>query len=243
MIIKELSIIFPIYNEENRLKRNLYKIIKLFKSFKSIKLEIILVNDGSTDNTHKIIKKYLDSFKKKYIKNKINYIYYKNNRGKGYALKKGLIHASKEWKLTCDIDFSADPSELIKWMRFNYIKNKKCCYFGSRELKKSKIKYRYYRKFLGNVFNNIVQMVFDLGIKDTQCGFKLYHKSYTKKIFSKLNEHGYIHDVEIAILLKKNSIRVIELPIKWVHKDQSQLNVFYDPLIMLIQLLLLRLRY
>ena len=67
MIIKKLSIIFPIYNEENRLKRNLYKIIKLFKFFKSIKLEIILVNDGSTDNTHKIINKYLDSFKKKYI--------------------------------------------------------------------------------------------------------------------------------------------------------------------------------
>jgi len=83
MIIKELSIIFPIYNEENRLKRNLYKIIKLIKFFKSIKLEIIFVNDGSTDNTHKIINKYLDSFKKKYIKNIINYIYYKKNRGKG----------------------------------------------------------------------------------------------------------------------------------------------------------------
>ena len=96
---------------------------------------------------------------------------------------------------------------------------------------------------MGKIFNNLVQMLFNLGIKDTQCGFKLYHKNYAKKIFSKLNEHGYIHDVEIAILLKKNSIRIIELPIKWVHKDQSQLNVFYDSLIMLIQLLLLRLRY
>ena len=90
MIIKELSIIFPIYNEENRLKRNLYKITKLFNSFKLIKIEIILVNDGSSDQTHKIINEYLDSLKKKYIKNKIKYICYKKNMGKGYALKKGI---------------------------------------------------------------------------------------------------------------------------------------------------------
>ena len=68
MTIKELSIIFPIYNEEVRLKKNLYKITKLFNSFKLIKIEIILVNDGSSDQTHKIINEYLDSLKKKYIK-------------------------------------------------------------------------------------------------------------------------------------------------------------------------------
>ena len=84
--------------------------------------------------------------------------------------------------------------------------------------------------------------MFDLNF-DTQCGFKLYHKNYAKKIFSKLNEEGYSHDVEIAILLKKNLIKITELPIQWVHRDQSRLNIFFDGLIMVIKLIFIKLRY
>ena len=73
MIIKELSIIFPIYNEEERLKKSLYKITRLFKAFKLIKIEIILVNDGSTDKTHELISTFVKSIKKQ-NKNKIIYI-------------------------------------------------------------------------------------------------------------------------------------------------------------------------
>ena len=243
MTIKELSIIFPIYNEEVRLKKNLYKITKLFDSFKSIKIEIILVNDGSTDQTHKIINEYLDSFKKKNIRNKIKYIYYKKNMGKGYALKRGIEKTSKKWNLTCDIDFSANPVYIKKWIKLNYINKNRCCYIGSRELKKSKTKYRYYRKFLGNVFNNIVRMMFDLGIKDTQCGFKLYHKSYAKKIFKKLKENGFTHDVELILLLNKKNINVQELPLKWTHKVNGKISIINDSIKMFLGLLIIKLRY
>ena len=85
--------------------------------------------------------------------------------------------------------------------------------------------------------------MFDLDIGDTQCGFKLYHKKYAKKIFSNIKEHGYSHDIEIIILLKKNSINIIELPIKWVHRDKSNLNIFYDGLSMFIKLLFIKLRH
>ena len=78
MIIKELSIIFPIYNEEERLKKSLHKITKLFKAFKSIKIEIILVNDGSTDKTHELINAFIKSTEK-LNKKKIVYINYKKN--------------------------------------------------------------------------------------------------------------------------------------------------------------------
>jgi|TARA_B100000959_G_C14893855_1_gene587928 dolichyl-phosphate beta-glucosyltransferase len=242
MIIKELSIIFPIYNEEERLKKSLYKITRLFKAFKLIKIEIILVNDGSTDKTHELISTFVKSIKKQ-NKNKIIYINYKKNRGKGHALKKGVKKATKQWILTCDIDFSTEPTEINKWIKLNYIKNEKDCYFGSRDIKKSKIKFRYYRKFIGNIFNIIVSLLFKLNVKDTQCGFKLYHKNYAKKIFSKLKERGYSHDVEIAILLNKNFINITELPIKWIHRGKSKVNIFYDGLTMIIKLLFIKLRY
>ena len=242
MKIKELSIIFPIYNEEQRLAKSFIKVKKLFKSFKSINIEIIFVNDGSTDRTHKLVTSFIKSISKKNRK-KLIYINYKNNKGKGYALKQGIKKSKKKWNLTCDIDFSTDPTEINKWVKLNYINDEKNCYFGSRSLESSVVDYSYLRYCLGNIFNIFVSMMFNLKISDTQCGFKLYHKSYSKKIFSKLQENGYSHDVEISILLKKNLVNVIELPIKWVHRDKSRLNIFYDGIKMIIKLLFIRFKY
>ena len=197
MKIKELSIIFPIYNEDERLKKSFIKVKKLFNSFKSTNIEIIFVNDGSTDKTHELVTAFIKSISKKKRK-KIIYINYKTNRGKGYALKQGIRKATKKWNLTCDIDFSTDPSEINKWVKLNYLREGKNCYFGSRSLKDSIVNYSYLRYYLGNIFNIFVSIMFNLNISDTQCGFKLYHKNYSKKIFSNLKENGYSHDVEIS---------------------------------------------
>ena len=94
MKITELSIIFPIFNEEARLVKNLNNVKKLFKSFINTNIEIILVNDGSNDKSHEIIKKFLKSLGKKKNK-KIKYICYKQNKGKGFALKEGIKNAKK----------------------------------------------------------------------------------------------------------------------------------------------------
>ena len=163
--------------------------------------------------------------------------------GKGYALKKGIDKSSKKWKLTCDIDFSANPIEIKRWVKLNYIKNHQSCYFASRSLPKSQVKYRHHRYYLGNIFNQLVSIIFSLSIRDTQCGFKLYHKSYARKIFSKLKEYRYSHDVEIAVLLKKNLTKIYELPIKWVHRDKSKLNIFTDGLNMIFKLIFIRIRH
>tara|TARA_B100000029_G_scaffold432527_1_gene444781 strand:- start:7109 stop:7837 length:729 start_codon:yes stop_codon:yes gene_type:complete len=242
MKIKELSIIFPIYNEQDRLRKNLLKIANLFQTFRSTNIEIVLVNDGSTDNTHDLINKFLKSLNYK-NKKRVKYINYNNNKGKGYALKQGILKSKMKWKLTCDIDFSAHPVEVKKWFKYNYIKNSKSCYFASRSLKKSNVKYKHHRYYLGNIFNYFVSIIFNLKIGDTQCGFKLYHSSYARKIFYKMSEFRYSHDVEIAVLLRKNFIKVYELPIKWIHRDKSKLNILTDGLNMISKLIFIRLRH
>ena len=241
-ILKSLTIIFPLYNEENRLKKSLKYINQLYIDFKKIDLEIILVNDGSTDDSNIILNNFMGSLKKKNLK-KTKYLNYKNNKGKGYALKKGIKYASKKWILTSDIDFSANPNILKKWVSNKFIVSSKACYFGSRRIKNSKIKYELYRKIFGEIFSSFRKLFFIIDISDTQCGFKLYPNNIAKKIFKSLTETGYTHDVEICILLKKLKINVYELPIKWEHVDGSKVNVFKDGLKMLCELIKLKIKY
>ena len=80
-------------------------------------------------------------------------------------------------------------------------------------------------------------------VKDTQCGFKLYNRLYAEKIFNLLNEKGFVHDVEILILLCLNNIKVIELPIKWIHKEGSKVNILKDSILMFFSLIKLKIKY
>ena len=97
-MLDSISIIFPLYNEEERLLKFIFNLKKLIKQIRKKNFEIIIVDDGSNDNSENIIKNFLRKFKHK----KIKHIYYKQNKGKGYALKKGVERATKNWILTCD---------------------------------------------------------------------------------------------------------------------------------------------
>ena len=86
-------------------------------------------------------------------------------------------------------------------------------------------------------------IILNIKIKDTQCGYKLYKKSLAKPAFRKLRDYGFNHDLEIILLLKKKRIVIKELPVKWQHKNNSRLNIFFDPMKMLIGIFLMKLRY
>jgi len=232
--VNNISLVIPLYNEENRLKKNL-KFIQNFLKNKNI--EVIFVNDGSDDNSEKIIKKFINKNKdKKFIK----YISYKKNVGKGYAIKKGVLSSKKKWILICDVDMSVKPNQIDIWYKKNYIKKKNEAYFASRKHSLSKIKTSFIRKLLGVFFNFIIFLLFEIKIKDTQCGFKLFNKNYVKSIFSKINSYRFSFDVELVLLLKKKNIEIRELPVNWVHKSGSKLNIFYDMPLMLYDLLKIR---
>jgi len=241
-MIKSLSVIFPLYNEEKRLNK-LFQEIKKFNFFKKKNIEFIFVNDGSNDNSNLLIKEFI---KKHHIKINLKLISYNTNRGKGYALKKGVAIAKYQWIITTDIDLSVKLEQLKIWIKKKLISHKTQVYFGSRLLKHSIVDAKRNRKIIGFIFNVFLRLILNsdiLNIKDTQCGFKLYKKNIAKKVFSKITEEGYIHDVEILILLKKKKIFIKELPVKWEHKSGSKINLFTDSLIMLKNIIRLKKKY
>ena len=234
-----LSIIIPLYNEEKRLKKSLISLIKFIKIKPKKKIEIIFVSDGSTDSTNKIIslfikenKKILESFLIKYAK----------NVGKGYAIKKGILKSKNDWILICDADMSVNPNQFNIWYQNKKIIDKNKAYFGSRRHEKSNVKSSIVRKTLGLIFILFIRILLNIRLKDSQCGFKIFHRSYALKIFKKISSFRFAFDIELTILLTKFKINIIELPLKWVHQDGSKLSLFYDIPKMIYDIFIIRLK-
>tara|TARA_Y100000389_G_scaffold115172_1_gene112250 strand:- start:2900 stop:3619 length:720 start_codon:yes stop_codon:yes gene_type:complete len=235
-----LSIVMPLYNEEKRLKKSLPILENFIKKSKKYKIEIIFVSDGSTDQTNFIIQNFqiikAPNFKKKVIK-------YNENIGKGFAVKKGVLNASNEWILLCDTDLSVHPNQFMIWLKNKILNSKKTAYYGSREHKNSIVKASKYRVLMGFFFKKLIKYLFDIKLSDTQCGFKVFHRSYSKKIFKKIRSYRFAFDVELTLLLKQQDIAIKELPLRWSHKDGSKLSFLKDVPKMLIDIIIIRLRY
>lgn len=240
-MIKSLSIIFPIYNEELRLNSSFKHILTFIKKKKEIKIQIIFVDDGSKDHSWELINKFINNLKKK---NKINIqaIKSKKNLGKGSALKLGVKKAKYDWILTTDIDMSVSLFQIINWSKKKFINKKYIVYFGSRTHEKSIVKRNFFRKILGGIMRFLISFILKIKMKDTQCGYKLYKKPIAKLIFAQLKNYGFDHDLEIVLFLKSKKIKIMELPVNWIHKNNSQLNIFLDPVKMFFGILLIRYR-
>ena len=225
MKIKKISIsfIFPIYNEEKRLK-SLFKNITQYEK-KNNGNEFIFVNDGSNDKSLEYILDFIKNKKKKY-----KLVSYKKNMGKGYALKMGVKEAKKDWLLTLDADLSVKLTQINNWLKIYKLKYHNV-YFGSRNHPKSILEAKLHRKVIGIILNTLLKIVFkkkEYQIKDTQCGFKLYPKKIAKKIFKNIFTLNFAHDIEILIKLSKQRINVIELPVEWKHYSESKVNIITD---------------
>lgn len=235
-----LSIVIPLYNEEVRLKKSLPILKNFINKYKKNKIEIIFVSDGSTDKTNSVIQNFKivesSNIKKKIIK-------YKKNKGKGFAVKKGVLKANNEWVLLCDTDLSVHPNQFIAWYNKKSLISKKIAYYGSRAHPKSYVEASKLRIFLGFFFKKLIKYMFNINLSDTQCGFKVFHNSYSKKIFKKLKSPGFSFDVELTILLRQQRIMIKELPLKWIHKKGSKLSFLKDIPKMIIDMILIRLKY
>ena len=241
-MMNSISIILPLFNEERRLKRTFDKIANFSNKNKIKFKEFIFVNDGSTDNSSNLIEQFIKK-NLKLSRTKLRLIKLKKNIGKGGALKKGVKVATGNWILTSDIDFSVSLFELEKWQRKKLIKKFNNVYFGSRSHINSVVNSKWYRRIIGALLRVLISFFLGIKIKDTQCGFKLYEKKIAKKIFSKIKFLGYEHDIEIVLLLKRNKIKILELPVTWDHVDYSKVNLISDSIKIFLKIISIKFFY
>ncbi len=205
-----LSVVIPVYNEENRISKSLIEITKYLNG-KKFDYEIIIVDDGSKDNTLRSIIKTNNR--------KIKIISHHKNRGKGYAVKTGVLAARGDLIFMCDADLSMPITELDK-----FLKHKEDIVIGSRALKQSEVKTGFIKKILGRIGHGIISLLIIKNIKDTQCGFKLFKKD-CKKIFEKQTIDRWGFDFEILFLARKLGFGIKEIPIKWTNSHGSKVKM------------------
>ncbi len=216
----KFSIIVPAYNEKNRILRTLDNIYKHFQNQNS---EIIIVDDGSTDNTASFIE-----YEKENIGDNIKIISYKPNKGKGYAVKKGVEKAQGEFILFTDADNSTPIEEFKKL--FAGLQKGFDIAIGSRYLKNSdvKIKQNILRILIGRLGNLLIQLLLVKNIKDTQCGFKLFKNKIAKNIFTQQTIYGWGFDMEILAIAQLFKYKIIEIPVDWYNSADSKFSPIKD---------------
>ena len=222
--MKKLSIIIPAYNEETRLGTPLRKVLE-YVSQQNLDAEVILVDDGSTDNTASTAKKVCNEFPLI----QTNVIRYDENRGKGFAVKTGM-HASKgDIALFSDADLSTPISELDKTIA-PIIENEFDVVFGSRALDRNLIGTHqpWRREQGGKVFNIFVRVLTGLPFWDTQCGFKAFNMKKFRPLLDKMTIDRFGFDVEFIFAAKHNGLRLKEIPVRWNHCDGTKVSIFRD---------------
>lgn len=202
-----LSIVIPAYNEEKRLPLALDPMLEHLQK-KKIENEIIIVADKGKDRTFDVVKDYANKYKN------IRYIFNEKKAGKGYALRKGILSSKGDLVLFADADTSTSITELDTFLEL--IKNADIV-IGSRTHKQSDVTNKLIsRVILGNLGNVLLQIfLIKGGIRDTQCGFKLFKGDVARKLFGLSKINGFGFDFEIIFLAQKNKYKIIEAPVKW----------------------------
>ena len=219
-----LSVIVPAYNEEEKIKSAIQKISE-FLNLHDFLSEIIIVDDGSVDNT-------LIEGEKEAKKHRRRIKFFKNNpnRGKGHALKKGMIRASGEVVLFTDVDLSTPLDSFNKMLP--HLKNGYDIVMGSRHLPESKflVHQSIWRQKIGGIFNKIVFNFFLKDIADANCGFKAYKNSVAKDLYSRLTIDRWGFDVEIIYMAQKYGYKIKEVPVEWSNDPRSKVKIIRDML-------------
>ncbi|MDD3207661.1 MAG: glycosyltransferase [Bacilli bacterium] len=217
MEIRKLTIVVPCYNEGKKIRYNLEQKVLPFLKERNINFEVILVNDGSKDNTKELFNVL--------ILENVLALGYDDNRGKGGAVKFGIEQATGDYVLFMDADLSTD----LRALDLIYADNDNAdMYVGSRHLKESVLakKQGLVRRFIGKSCRIIVNSTFKFKFKDTQCGFKAIRTEYAKEMAKRQIINGFAFDVEYLYMAKLNNLKIKEIPVIWENDEDSKVNTF-----------------
>lgn len=230
-----LSIVIPVYNEEEIIISTLEQIVKYLQIQKFL-WEIIVVDDGSRDQTVKKIWEFIVTHPQ------ISLLSNPYNHGKGYVVRQGMLKAKGEYILFSDADLSTPIQELKKLLF--YLEKGYDIAIGSRALREPGVKVicPLSREFIGKIFNFLVRHLVLPGIMDTQCGFKCFRRDVAHNLFKRQKIDGFSFDVEILYLARLFGYRIKEISVNWYYSSSSKVNVFRDSLKMFRDVLEIRRR-
>jgi dolichyl-phosphate beta-glucosyltransferase len=228
-----LSVVVPAYDEEERLPRTLARLYEYYEA-QPYDYDVAVVSDGSKDGTAKVV----EDFAAQHPKFKL--IEYKPNRGKGYAVRKGMLAAPGDLILFCDADLATPQEETEKLLE--HMKAGAQVAIGSRPMAESKLERHqpWHREMLGRAFNFAVRLLAIRKINDTQCGFKIFTRDVCQDVFSRCKLDGFSFDFEALMIARDLGYRIDEVPIRWSHQDGSKVVLMRDGPRMLGDLVRLR---
>ena len=227
------SVILPAYNESARIAGTLDKILD-HATQRGWSVEVIVVNDGSSDDTAAIVREYASKHAV------LRLLENPGNRGKGYSVRNGMLHATGDILLFSDADLSSPIEEADKL--FAAIAQGADIAIGSRWVDRSLQIRRQplHRRIFGRIFNLALRIILGLQYKDTQCGFKAFTRRSAQAVFplQKIERWGF--DPELLYLARKFGFNVSEVPVAWSHREGTRIHPLRDGIRMFGELLRVR---
>ena len=209
-----LSVVIPAFNEEKRLPATLEAVLRYLRG-RGQSFEVVVVNDGSADRTADVARA---------AGPEVRVLENPGNRGKGYSVRNGMLSAKGEWRLMSDADLSTPIEELD---RLQAAANEGAdVVIASRAVSGANLEKRqsFARESSGRFFNFIVQTLHLPGIKDTQCGFKLFSAKAAEAAFRDATLDGFAFDVEVLVRAKRAGFSVREVPVTWRNDEQTRVS-------------------
>ena len=229
------SLVIPAYNERNRIEACLRSVAEWVRSRPGgWDWEVVLVDDGSTDGTKGIAKALADE-----LGLPLEVRRHDRNKGKGGALREGVLASTGDPVLVSDVDLS---TPLTEWVKLAERLPTHPVAIGSRALEEDLVRRKQplYRRLIGKAGNLLVRMFAVPGIRDTQCGFKLFRGDVARELFREARVDGFAYDMEILFLARRRGLAIAEVPVLWFNSPESKVSLFRDALPTLWDLLRLR---
>ncbi len=225
----KISIVIPVYNESARLRKSILR-LKTFLDSLNYPTEVVMVIEKSSDDSEVVARKA--------IATDMRFLIISNavHRGKGYAVKTGVLKSKGTYIFFMDVDLSTDLSAVKEFVYYFEVHPSTQVLIGSREHTDSKIliPQNILRRNMGRTFNKLIRIIAINDYKDTQCGFKAFRKPAAMKLFGLQSSDGFAFDVELLMLAKKMNYKTHILPVIWSNSEESKVGIVSGSLSMIL---------